>query len=161
MAHDLWDTRPGVPFSQVPRSRVPPGTRPRLRRQKFYAVPTGEHKGVYESYAETQLKRCKAMSFPTAAEAQRYIDTYRPPVAIALGECTAQDLVIFTDGSFTKAGSKPATAGWGYVVQPGSSEDAIHEGSGPLVTPEAIRYDGLLKPTNNTAELQAIHMCLQ
>ena len=37
----------------------------------------------------------------------------------------------------------------------------MHEGSGLLVTPEAIRYDGLLMPTNNTAELQAIEMCLQ
>ena len=59
------------------------------------AVPSGEHKGVYESYAEIQLKRCKAQSFPTAAEAQRYIDTYRPLVAVDLTECTAQDLVIF------------------------------------------------------------------
>ena len=78
-----------------------------------------------------------------------------------ISECIEQDLVIFNDGSFTKAGSKPATAEWGFVVQPGDGEEAIHEGSGPLVANEAIRYDGLLKPTNNTAELQAIHMCLQ
>ena len=69
--------------------------------------------------------------------------------------------MIFTDGSFTKAGSRPATAGWGFLVQLGSNEEAIHEGSGPLVTPEAISYDGLLKPTNNTVELQAIQMSLR
>ena len=69
--------------------------------------------------------------------------------------------MIFTDGSFTKAGSKPATAGWGFLVQPGDGEEPIHEGSGPLVTPEAISFDGLLKPTSNTAELQAIQTSLQ
>ena len=57
-------------------------------------------------------------------------------------------MVIFTDGSFTKAGKKPATAGWGFVVQAGQGEVAIHEGSGPLVTPDAVAPDGALKPTN-------------
>ena len=129
--------------------------------KKFYAVPSGVHKGIYESYAEVQLKHCQAQSFPTAVEAQNYIDTYVPQVTIELRECTEQDLVIFTDGSFTKAGSKPTTAGWGFVVRPGDGEAAIYEGSGPLVTPEAITYDGSLKPTNNTAELQTIQMSLQ
>ena len=69
--------------------------------------------------------------------------------------------MIFTDGSFTKTVSKPATAGLGFLVQPGNSEAAIHEGSGSLVTPEAISYDGLLKPTNHMAEQQAIQMSLQ
>ena len=156
MAHDLWDTRCAV-LTGVPV----PGTRPRLKRQKFYAVPSGVHKGIYESYAEVQLRHCQSQSFPTAVEAQRYIDTYSPPVPIELVERVKQDLVIFTDGSFTKAGSKPATAGWGFVTQPGTSEEAIYEGSGPLVTPEAIAHDGTLKPTNNTAELQAIQMSLQ
>ena len=135
MAHDLWNTRCAI-LTGVPE----PGTRPRLKRQKFYAVPSGVHKGMYESYSEVQLRHCQAQSFPAAAEAQQYIDTYRPPVTIELSECTEQDLVIFTDGSFTKAGSKPATAGWGFLVQPGSCEEATHEGSGPLATPEAITY---------------------
>ena len=61
MAHDLWDTRCAI-LTGVPV----PGTRPRLKRQKFYAVPSGEHKGIYESYAEVQLKHCQSQSFPTA-----------------------------------------------------------------------------------------------
>ena len=51
MAHDLWDTR-----SAILTGAPGPGTRPRPRRQKFYAAPSGEHKGVYESYVEIQLK---------------------------------------------------------------------------------------------------------
>ena len=35
MAHDLWDTRTAI-LTGVPV----PGTRPRLKRQKFYAVPS-------------------------------------------------------------------------------------------------------------------------
>ena len=57
-----------------------PGTRLRLKRQKFYAVPSGVHKGIYESYAEVQLRHCQAQSFPTAAEAQQYIDSSRHPL---------------------------------------------------------------------------------
>ena len=124
MAHDRWDARCAI-LTGVPV----PGTRPRLMRQKFYAVPSGVHKGIYESYAEVKLKHYQAQSFPTAVEAQKYIDTYVPPVTIELGECTEQDLVIFTDGSFTKAGSKPVTAGWGFVVQPSDGEVAICKGS--------------------------------
>ena len=48
--HDLWDTRTAI-LSGVPI----PGTKPRLRRQRFYAVAEGENRGVYESYAEVQL----------------------------------------------------------------------------------------------------------
>ena len=106
MAHDLWDTRTAI-LAGVPV----PGTRPRLKKQKFYAVPSGAHKGIYESYAEVQLRHCQSQAFPTVAEAQKYIDTYSPPVSIELVECVERDLVIFTDGSFTKAGKKPATAG--------------------------------------------------
>ena len=54
MARDLWD-----PLCAILTGILVPGTRPRLRRQKFYAVPTGEHKGIYESYAEVQLKQCQ------------------------------------------------------------------------------------------------------
>ena len=82
-------------------------------------------------------------------------------MSVELEECVEGDLVIFTDGSFTKAGKQPATAGWGFVVQSGTREEAIHEGSGPLGTPDAIAHDGALKSTNNTAELQAIQMSLQ
>ena len=46
-------------------------------------------------------------------------------------------------------------------MQPGDDETAIHEGSGPLTIPDEVRHEGQLKPTNNTAELQAIHMSLQ
>ena len=112
MAHDLWDTRTAI-LTGVPV----PDTRPRLKRQKFYAVPSGVHKGIYESYAEVQLRHCQSLAFPTVGEAQKYIDTYTPPVAIELEECVEGGLVIFTDGSFTKAGKQPATAEWGFVVR--------------------------------------------
>ena len=111
MVHDLWDSRneilTGVPI---------PGTRPRLRRQRFYAVAEGVHKGVYESYAEVQLRHSKAVSFASSSEAQGFIDAYQVPVQADLGECTTPDLVIITDGSYTPTGAKPATAGWKFVV---------------------------------------------
>ena len=80
------------------------------------------------------MTHCQAQSFPIVVEAQKFIDAYLPPVDLQLNECAAQDLVIFTDGSFTKAGSKPVTAAWEFVVQPGDEEEAINEGSGPLAT---------------------------
>ena len=49
MAHDFWDKRCAI-LTGVPV----PGTRPRLKRQTFYAVPSEEHKGINESYAEIQ-----------------------------------------------------------------------------------------------------------
>ena len=101
------------------------------------------------------------MSFSSLSEAQAFLDGYQAPVRVDLDQCTGPDLVIFTDGSYTPSGSKPASAGWGFVVQPGDEETAIHEGSGPLFTPVEVRHEGQLKPTNNTAELQAIHMSLQ
>ena len=61
MAHDFWDTRT--------------------------AILTGAHTGIYESYAEVQLRHCQSQSFPTVGEAQSYIDTYCPPASIELEEC--------------------------------------------------------------------------
>ena len=105
MVQDLWDTRTailiGVPI---------PGTRPRLRKQRFYAVTEGDSKGVYESYAEVQLKHCKAVSFSSHNEAQAFVDGYQVPVRVDLDQCTAPDLVIFTDGSYTPSGSKPCAS---------------------------------------------------
>ena len=91
--------------------------------------------------------------FPSLSEAQSFLDGYQVPVRVDLNLCTAPDLVIFTDGSYTPTGAKPATAGWGIVVRPGDNETAIHEGRGPLTTPEEVRNEGQLKQTNNTAEL--------
>ena len=108
MVQDLWDAGcailKGVPI---------PGTRPRLRRQRFFAVPEGEHKGVYESYAEVQLRHGKALAFPSRQKDQNYIDTYQAPVRINLRDCTAPDVVIFTDGSYTPTGTHLAMVGWG------------------------------------------------
>ena len=101
------------------------------------------------------------MAFPSHCEARVFTDEYQVPVLTGLDACAAPDLVIFTDGLYTPTGSKPATAGWGFVVQPDDRETAIHEGSGPLPTPDEVRHEGQLKPTNSTAELQAIHMSLQ
>ena len=140
MVHDLWDTRTAI-LTGVPI----PGTRPRLRRQRFYAVAEGDNKGVYESYAEVQLRHSKAVSFPSHSEAQAFMDGYQVPVRVDLSQCTAPDLVVFTDGSCTPSGAKPATSGWGFVVQSSDEETAIHERSGPLIAPDKVRHEGQLK----------------
>ena len=59
MVHDLWDMRTAI-LTGAPI----PGIRPRLRRQRFCAAAEGDHKGMYESYAEVQLRHSKAVSFP-------------------------------------------------------------------------------------------------
>ena len=69
-----------------------PGSRPRLRRKRFFAVTKGEHKGAYESYAEELLRHSKALSFVSA---------YIFPAVVNLGDCAAPDLIIVTDGSYT------------------------------------------------------------
>ena len=50
LAQELWDTRRAI----LTRISVP-GTRPRLRKQRFYAVAEGEHKGIHESYADIPI----------------------------------------------------------------------------------------------------------
>ena len=119
MVQDLWDTRWAI-LTGVPV----PGTQSRL------------HKGVNESYAEVQSRHSKAVSSPTHREAQAFIGAYQPPATVILDDCAAPDLVIFPNGSYTPAGALPARSGWGFVVQPGDVETAIHEGSGLLITPE-------------------------
>ena len=60
---------------------------------------------------EVQLWHAKALAFPTHQEAQGFIDTYQAPVRINLGDCTAPDVDILTDGSNTPTGTQPATEG--------------------------------------------------
>ena len=47
-----WPTIFGTQSCDILSGVPVPGTRPRLKRQKFYAVPSGEHKGIYDLYAE-------------------------------------------------------------------------------------------------------------
>ena len=70
-----------------PNGSAGTGTNPRLRRQRFYAVADGDHKGVYNTYAEIQLRHSKAVAFPSQREAQVFIDEYQLPVRTELDAC--------------------------------------------------------------------------
>ena len=111
LVQDLWDSRCAI-LTGVPV----PSSRPRLRRQRFFAVAEVVHKGINEFYVEVQLQRGEALAFPTHHEAQTSIDAYKPHATISLGDCAAPHLIIFADGSYTPSGAQPTTAGWVFVL---------------------------------------------
>ena len=97
------------------------------------------------------------MQFPSLPD----IDDIKVFEPLVIGLCTEGDLIIFTNGSNALAGTNPVTAGWGILIQSGILEATLYQSSGPLITPESIVYNGQLKPSINTAELQAIRRALQ
>ena len=119
---------------------------------KWYAIKQGRQPGIYRSWAEAeaQVKGFSAAqfkSFKTEADARDYLTSTTNIAPTTTNIAPTTDITVptaFTDGSFAQG-----KAGWGVVLV----LDAVNQYYGPLPK----EFD---PPTNNKAELYAIHQAI-